>query len=169
TLQIRNILIVWFLTGIWHGASWNFVIWGLYFGILMILEKLVLLNWLKKLPVFITHIYTLSLVLFSWVIFAFDNFSKVILYFKGLFGLNGAGFVNSQSLYYIYTNSLLFIILIFASTDFPKKLVLKFFLVIDNYELTITCIKNLVYIAIFILSVSYLVDASFNPFLYFRF
>jgi alginate O-acetyltransferase complex protein AlgI len=169
TKQIRNIIVVWLLTGIWHGASWNFVIWGVYFGVLLIIEKLVLLKRLQKSPAFISHIYTLVLVLFSWVIFAFDDFSKVILYFKAMLGFNGTGFINSESIYLLYTNLLLLIILIIASTDLPKKLVEKLFLRIEHHKFAIQCVKNLVFISIFILSISYLVDASFNPFLYFRF
>ncbi len=166
--QVINILVVWLLTGIWHGASWNFVIWGLYFGGLLIIEKFVLLKWLKKLPAFISHIYTLLLVLFSWVIFAFEDLSKVIHYFKAMFGLSGTGFINSESIYLLYTNFLLLIILIIASTDLPKKLAQKWLIKIEGHTFAIQCVKNIIFIVIFILSVSYIVDASFNPFLYFR-
>lgn len=169
TKQIRNIFVVWLLTGIWHGASWNFVIWGIYFGVLLIIEKIVLLKWLQKWPAFISHIYTLLLVLFSWVIFVFEDFSNVILYFKAMLGFNGVGFISSESIYLLYTNLLLLIILIIASTDLPKRLVQKWFLRINHHKFAVQCVKNLVFIVIFILSISYLVDASFNPFLYFRF
>ena len=84
--QIRNILIVWLLTGFWHGASWNFVAWGLYFGVLLIVEKLFLLRFLKKLPAFFQHVYTMLLVMLGWAIFSFDSLGNGIAYILALFG-----------------------------------------------------------------------------------
>lgn len=167
--QIRNILIVWLLTGIWHGASWNFIAWGVYFGIILIIEKLFLLRYLEKSPIFIQRIYTLIVVLFSWVIFALDDFSLVLQYFKAMFGLNQGAFIDAQTGYLLYTNLILLIILILASTGYPKKLAEKLFLKLQSKTLAIQIVKNVVFIGVFILSVAYLVDASYNPFLYFRF
>lgn len=167
--QIRNILIVWLLTGIWHGASWNFIVWGVYFGVILIVEKLFLLKMLQKSPAFVQHIYTLLLVLFSWVIFALEDFSVVIQYFEAMFGLNGAGLFDTQTGYLFYTNIILIIILVIASTDYPKKWAEKLIELFNSRALMIQIVKNVVFIAIFILSVAYLVDESFNPFLYFRF
>lgn len=167
--QIRNILIVWLLTGIWHGASWNFVIWGVYFGVLLIIEKVFLLKSLGKSPAIIQRIYTLLLVLFSWVIFAFDDFANVLLYFKAMFGMNGAVLADSQSIYLLYTNLILIAVLVLASTGYANKWVLRWFVRIKSATLTIQIVKNVAFIGIFILSVAYLVDASYNPFLYFRF
>lgn len=167
--QIRNILIVWLLTGIWHGASWNFIAWGVYFGIILIIEKLFLLRYLEKSPIFIQRIYTLIVVLFSWVIFALDDFSLVLQYFKAMFGLNQGAFIDAQTGYLLYTNLILLIILILASTGYPKKLAEKLFLKLKSKPLAIQIVKNVVFIGVFILSVAYLVDASYNPFLYFRF
>lgn len=167
--QIRNILIVWLLTGIWHGASWNFIAWGVYFGIILIIEKLFLLRYLEKSPIFIQRIYTLIVVLFSWVIFALDDFSLVLQYFKAMFGLNQGAFIDAQTGYLLYTNLILLIILILASTGYPKKLAEKLFLKLQSKPLAIQIVKNVVFIGVFILSVAYLVDASYNPFLYFRF
>ena len=84
--QIRNILIVWLLTGFWHGASWNFVAWGLYFGVLLIVEKIFLLRFLKKLPAFFQHVYTMLLVMLGWAIFSFDSLGNGIAYIRALFG-----------------------------------------------------------------------------------
>lgn len=158
--HIRNILIVWMLTGIWHGASWNFALWGLYFGIILIVEKLFLLKTLEKLPSFISRTYTLLLVILSWAIFAFDSITEVLKYIKVLFGFGSVSLWNGDSLYYLYTNILLFIILIIGSTDLPKKFWAK---------INIRVLENIYLIIILILSVSYLVDQSYNPFLYFRF
>ena len=84
--QIRNILIVWLLTGLWHGASWNFVLWGLYYGVLLILEKFVLDKVLKKLPAFFQHFYALFVVIIGWVLFAFEDMTAMGDYFKFMFG-----------------------------------------------------------------------------------
>lgn len=167
--QLRNILVVWFLTGIWHGSSWNFIIWGLYFGALLIVEKQFLLKHLKKAPAFVGHLYTLILVLFSWVIFAFDSFTQGMIYVKAMFGMNGNGFANSESLYLLYTNALMLIVLVLASTDYPKKLYTWITEKFSEKKLTIEVAKNVAFIGIFLISVAYLVDASYNPFLYFRF
>lgn len=162
--HIRNILIVWMLTGIWHGASWNFALWGLYFGIILIVEKLFLLKILEKLPSFISRIYTLLLVILSWAIFAFDSITEGFKYIKVLFGFGRVGLWNGDSIYYLYTNILLFIILIIGSTDLPKKIWSSI-----NLRYKTRVVENLYLIIILILSISYLVDQSYNPFLYFRF
>lgn len=167
--QMRNIAVVWLLTGIWHGASWNFLLWGVYFGIILVLEKLFLLKWLEKAPSFVSRIYTIFLVICSWVIFAFDDFSKIGPYFKAMFLINGAGAFDSQSIYFLYTNIIMIVILCIASTDLPKRLVQRIDFKFTNKPLAFEIIKNVFFIATFVLSVAYLVDASYNPFLYFRF
>lgn len=167
--QIRNILIVWLLTGIWHGAAWNFILWGVYFGVLLIIEKLFLLKYLQKVPHFVGHIYTMILVVISWVIFAFDDFSKVISYLGAMFGANGAGFMNGETVYILYTNLFLLLVLFFASMDWGKKLWAKFLIKFKHRPLMIEIIKNVAFVGVFVLTVAYLVNASYNPFLYFRF
>ena len=163
-MNIRNILIVWMLTGIWHGASWNFALWGLYFGVILIIEKFILKEYLEKLPSFFRRIYTLSLIIISWVIFAFDSFSDGFDYIKVLFNSNGGGLYNGNSLYLLYTNIILFIILVLASTNIPKRLWEKV-----NLKFKGLIIENIYLLFILILSIAYLVDQSYNPFLYFRF
>ena len=96
--QIRNILVVWFLTGAWHGASWNFILWGVYFGVILILEKLFILKLLDKLPKIIGHIYSIILILVSWCIFAFEDLSKVINYIRAMFANNII--YNNETIYY---------------------------------------------------------------------
>ena len=167
--QIRNILIVWLLTGIWHGASWNFVLWGLYFGIILIIEKLFVLKYLKRIPNIFSHIYTILLTLFSWVIFAFDNTIQIADYLKAMFGLTKLGFIDGQGIYFLYTNLILIIILIAASTDIPKRIGNWLMIRLENKQIVLSIVRNFILIGIFILSVAYLVDSSYNPFLYFRF
>ncbi len=166
--QVRNLAVVWMLTGIWHGASWNFLLWGVYFGVLLILEKFFLLKFLQKAPGWVGHVYTLFLVLVSWVIFAFDDLSRGMTYFQAMFGLNGAGFLNGESVYYLYTNLLLFLILGIAATSLGKNLAGK---LLERMKSPVAgkVLQNAFFIGVFFLSVSYLVDASYNPFLYFRF
>lgn len=168
-MNIRNILIVWMLTGIWHGASWNFAIWGLYFGIILILEKLFILNFLKKMPTYFSRIYTLILVFLSWVIFAFDSLKEGTEYIKILFGLGGTKFYDNTTLYLLYTNILLFLILIIGSTDLPKRLWIYISDKLEDKESTVWILENIFLFSILIISIAYLVDQSYNPFLYFRF
>lgn len=162
---LRNISLVWMLTGLWHGASWNFLLWGVYFGIILILEKTFLLKLLYRLPVFVQHFYTLFLVLISWVLFSFEELSQVIEYLQRLFGV-GTSFLNDTSIYLLYTNAILFTILIFASTNLPKRVFARIKEVLGRKTILL---ENILLVIIFLMSVAYLVDSSYNPFLYFRF
>lgn len=167
--QIRNILVVWLLTGFWHGASWNFMLWGVYFGVFLIIEKLFLLKHLQKAPGWVGHVYTMFLVMISWVIFAFDDLSLGLDYIRAMFGLTGAGFVNGQTVYLFYTNIVMLVVLFIASMNWGKRIYAKLCEKLKAGSLSLTVIQNVAYIGIFLLSVAYLVDASYNPFLYFRF
>ena len=158
-IQMRNILIVWILTGFWHGACWNFILWGLYFGVILLIEKWWGLNLLLRLPRWVRHIYTLMLILFGWVLFAFEQPSVIIRYLSAMVGFNGQLLWNNDTVYFFYTNAVLLLVLVIASL--PKKEASK------NNELTL--IQLVWYGFLFLLSVAYLVDATFNPFLYFRF
>lgn len=164
--QIRNILIVWFLTGAWHGAYWNFILWGLYFGVILILEKMFLLKFLEKIPAIFRHIYTIFLVLISWLIFAFEDLGKIGEYFKALFNFNYSYSYNSEGIYYLKNYAIIIIIGIILSTPIITKLLKK---METKNKLLPSLITSFIYIAIFIFSTSYLVSDSFNPFLYFRF
>ncbi len=165
--NIRNILIVWGLTGIWHGANWSFLVWGIYFGILLLLEKFVYGKYLEKIPAFFRHAYTLVLVLISWVIFAFDSLGEAFSYIKTMFG--GADFINTNTLYLLCTNGILIIVLALASTDIPNRLVKKTILRLEQKHILITVVQNIFLVLAFALSIAFIVDASYNPFLYFRF
>lgn len=163
-----NLFIVWMLTGLWHGASWNFVLWGLYFGILIIIEKAFLLFWLSRAPRWMRHVYTIILLLIGWGLFAFEDFHQLINYFTVLFGLRNATWVNQETLYYLSQNIILFVLLTIASTPMIRLIGQKLFnspygSVIKAFIVPMICLL------ILIASTAYLVDSSYNPFLYFRF
>ena len=162
----RNLFIVWFLTGLWHGAGWNYILWGLYFGILITLEKTVLLKILEKIPRWATHVYTLLAVAVGWMVFAFENMSAGIGYLKAMFGLGGAGFLDNRSMYFLYTNVVILIISILASTPVFKKYTEA---LQEKSPRLIYVTSILGYASVMILSTAYLVDSTYNPFLYFRF
>ena len=163
-----NLLIVWFLTGFWHGASWNFIIWGLYYFVLLMIERAFLLKYLERIPAFFKHLYTLVFVLFGWLIFVFDTFETAgagMTYLGNMFGSGVVEFASQENLYDFIRNLPFFIILGIAATPLPKKLFYRF------YEKS-PIIKLGAYLcgtATFIIGVAYLVDSSYNPFLYFRF
>ena len=164
--QIRNILIVWFLTGAWHGASWNFILWGLFFGVILILEKVILLKLLKKLPTWTNYVYTAFLVLISWVIFAFEDLGKVKDYLFTMFHLNKTNIVNAEGLYYLKNYVVIIVIGIMLSTPLLSKFIKK----VEEKQSNIRSILITgVYIVILVLSTASLVSDSYNPFLYFRF
>ena len=157
--QIFNLFIVWFLTGLWHGAGWNFILWGLYFFVLLLAEKLFLLQLLKKLPKFVGNIYTFLAVLFSWAIFANDDLVKLKGFTAALFGANGA--YSADFAYYLKSYAVILLFGAVFSTDYPRKLFRK--LIKAQY------VKIIIAFAFIALSVIMLIGDSFNPFLYFRF
>ena len=164
--QIRNILVVWFLTGAWHGASWNFILWGLYFGVILILEKMILLKVLQKLGPVIQHLYAIFLILISWVIFAFEYLGKIKDYFLALFAGGNTPLVNSEGLYYLTSYAGIILIGIFFSLPIFSKLFSK----LENSNKKIAAFATTgFYIGILLLSTASLVSDAFNPFLYFRF
>ncbi|MGL5346728.1 MAG: MBOAT family O-acyltransferase [Peptostreptococcaceae bacterium] len=165
--MILNLFAVWFLTGIWHGASWNFIIWGLYFGILVYLEKKFILKLLKKLPTFISHIYLMLIVIIGWTIFYFTDMNSVFEYLKILFGLSNNAFTNSEINLVITNNIYWIIIAIIASTPVVKLLKQ----IIEDMNLNhIGQASNVVINVIIVITcTSMLIANSYNPFLYFRF
>ncbi len=162
---IRNIFIVWFLTGFWHGANWNFIIWGLYFGIILIIEKYFLSNFLKNHTI-IGHFYTIIIVLISFIIFSFDSISNITLFLKNMFGFSNLPFTNFETWYYLRSYIVIIILAIIGSTPIIKniydKLSNKFKNIMGIFEI-IGCFLLLIVVT------SFLIDSSFNPFLYFRF
>ena len=166
--QIRNILIVWLLTGIWHGANWTFLIWGLLFGIILIIEKLFLNKFMEKLPSFIRRIYVLFIVMILFIIFNSDNMSVALTNIKGLFGMNEEAFVNDYTLHYLKSYLPVLIIALLGSTPFIKILIDK--LRKNKYvNNIINILEPILIVVILVVVTSYLIDNSYNPFLYFRF
>ena len=158
-----NLFVVWAATGIWHGASWNFLVWGLYFAVLIILEKAFLGRVLEKLPAAIQHIYTLFLVLVSWAIFAVEDFGHLGSYLAAMFG-SAQGGLYSDSVGYYFTSFLpMLIIGCVASTPLAAKLWAKLPVKAVKIVLPVVLLAGLLF------STAYLVDATYNPFLYFRF
>ena len=162
----RNLIIVWFLTGLWHGASMNFIFWGLFYGALIIIERLGLGKILEKLPPFVSTAYTFILVVIGWVFFDIETMPKAISYLKAMFA--GHDFIDSYSLYQLKSYAIVFVLCIFASTDVWGKFTRR----IEN----IKNLRNPYYYGVSITQVililmctCYLVDATYNPFLYFRF
>ena len=164
TKQLSNIAIVWLLTGFWHGASWNFVLWGVYFGILLVLEKLFLLRWLKRLPAVLRHIYALVLVTISWTLFAFTEISKGAAWCKAM--LSGVLF-DSSSLYLLLTYGPMLAICALAATPLGKRFYKKLGTRLGQRALTVVDCGGLA--CVLVMAAAYLVSGSYNPFLYFRF
>lgn len=167
--HIRNIFIVWLMTGIWHGASWNFLIWGIYYGVLLLAEKFIFGEYLKRIPALFQHIYCMFFVMLGWNLFVFENIGRGIEFLKSLFGLYGQGLLNTETVYLLYNNVALLILCIFGSTRFPQKIGKRLTAKLARNEIVLSVVKNTFYIGVFLLSVAWLVDATFNPFLYFRF
>lgn len=163
--QALNLLIVWSLTGFWHGAGWNFVMWGLYYFVILFIEKLFLLKALDKLPKFFRHVYALLLIIIGWVIFASDDVSVLLPYLGSMFGANGA--IGGMDVYTLLTKAVLLIICCVASTELPKKLFLSAAGAMN--EKAAFTLKSVLMIALLALSMILLIGDSYNPFLYFRF
>ena len=158
---IRNILIVWLLTGIWHGAGWNFLLWGLYYAVLMLAERLFLGKILDKLPKMLCHIYTLFVVLMGWALFAVEDMGHLGSYLVTCFG--GASFINGETVYHLISYLPMLVILAVSATPLGKKLWERL------GERTQSILSPILVLAAMILCTAALVDASYNPFLYFRF
>ena len=155
-----NIFTVWMLTGFWHGAAWTFIIWGLYFAILLVIEKVFLLKYLKKSQV-LSRVYLLFAVIISFVIFNATNMGEAFQYIGGMFGGGGVPLVSAEALYYLRSYALIFVVAIIGATPIPKLAAQK--LKFTQY------LEPVVLLALLALVTAYLVDGSFNPFLYFRF
>lgn len=162
---IRNLIIVWALTGLWHGASWNFIIWGLYFGALIIIERLGFGKVLEKLPAIVSRAYTFLLVVIGWVFFDIDGLSPAFNYLKAMFGATH-NVLDATSKYILFSNLLIFAVCIIASTEIIKKVYLMLSNIKGNAVQYALPVFQLV---IMLICTAYLVDATYNPFLYFRF
>ncbi|MGM9681174.1 MAG: MBOAT family O-acyltransferase, partial [Eubacteriales bacterium] len=160
--QIVNLLIVWMLTGLWHGAAWNFLLWGLLYGVLLILEKLFLLKWLKKCPA-AGHLYTLLFVILGFVLFGAATVGEAGANLAAMFGFGGLPFLTGETLYYLGSFGILFVLGIVGSTPLVRKAWTK---LPDGVR---TVLEPILMVGGLAVVTAYLVDGSFNPFLYFRF
>jgi alginate O-acetyltransferase complex protein AlgI len=162
-----NIFVVWMLTGFWHGASWNFIFWGLFFAVWLLAEKLWLLPYLKKAKVW-NHLYVLVLVLFSFVLFASEDMETLLFNVKGMVGLGGVPAVTAATLYYLRSYAVIFVIAFVGSTPLFKRALGA---IMDRRvgERAVNVAEPIVLTALLLVMTGYLVDGSFSPFLYFRF
>ncbi len=161
---LRNIMIVWLLTGLWHGAAWNFIIWGLYFGILLIIEKLFLSKYLEKIPKVFTHIYVLILVMISFIIFNGESVNQIVTNITSLVGIGNISLTTPESIYYFKSYFIPIVIGIIGATPILKNIANT-----EKYKKIINILEPITLLVLFIISTSYIIDGSFNPFLYFRF
>lgn len=173
--QLFNIMVVWMLTGLWHGANWNFVLWGVYYGVLLMIEKLFLLKWLDKLPNWIGHIYSMFLVVIGWTIFAQTDIHQLGEYLKTMFGIGHVAVADSDFLYFLGSNAVLLVALIAASIDYrvwmrrlkQGKDATVYDAIATSKGWTIA--KPVLMVVFLLVSFAFLVGDSYNPFLYFRF
>ncbi len=162
-----NIFVVWFLTGFWHGAAWNFIVWGLFFAVLLIFEKLVILKYLNKTKV-LSRIYTLVAVGISFVIFNATDMKEAFSYIGGMFGAGNVPLVSTEFFYYLKSFAVTLVIGIIGATPIVKKTVEKAF---ENSKVSkiVWVLEPVGLVLLMVTMTAYLVDGSFNPFLYFRF
>ncbi|MEE3334132.1 MAG: MBOAT family O-acyltransferase [Ruminococcus sp.] len=159
---IANLMIVWLLTGLWHGAAWNFVLWGVYYGVLLILEKYVLDDFLKIMPDVLKRIITIILVMVGWVLFSSNTFADALNYLRIMFTLSG-GVVDSYSLYLLTSNIILIAVGLFCCVPIYKRIAKRFDTVL------VSRIKAFAFPVLLILCYVYMISETYNPFLYFRF
>lgn len=161
-----NIFIVWFLTGLWHGATFNFILWGLYFCFFLVMEKTWLAAFLKRLPGWISHVYALVVIYFGWLLFAWEDIPWHRMYLKAMAGIGAGGLVSTESLYLVVSNGVLLVLLIIGCTSLPKRIVTA----VTKKDSFGVAVLQSVYVAVaLLLSIAYLVNGTYNPFLYFRF
>ena len=158
--MLFNIAVVWMLTGFWHGAAWNFVLWGVFFAVLLVVEKLFLLKQLEKSKI-VSHIYVLLLVVISFVIFNATSFAQIGQAIGGMFGAGNIPLVSAETIYYLKSYGFVFVLGLIGSTPLPRKLVGK--MKVTPY------LEPVALLILLVVVTAYLVDGSFNPFLYFRF
>ena len=162
--QLLNIAIVWLLTGLWHGASWNFVLWGVYYAVLLLLEKTFLLKWLDKAPRFVGHVYTCFCFVMGWVLFAITDLGALGAYVGHMFS---GTFADSTTAYLLRCGWLLLVLAVIGCTSLPKRLW-------EKWEQALSPalsdgLRTVWVVVVLLVSMAFLVGDSYNPFLYFRF
>ena len=163
--QVRNIIIVWLLTGLWHGANYNYILWGLYYCILLLLEKFAINKLLGKTPSIVKHIYTIFIIIIGWVIFRIENLTDLLNILRGMFNFSYTSFKDFMLVDITRINTIIYIIIgIIFSTPIYKK-------VFKNSEnnILLAIIEDGLLMIMFVLCISFLVSNQYNPFIYFRF
>ena len=163
--QYLNIATVWLVTGFWHGAAWNYVLWGAYFGVLLIIEKAFLLKRLERAPAFLRHAYALLFILIGWLIFAYEDMSLGLSVLRGMFGIGTSAFVTDGVAYDILRFVPLLLICVVGSTPLPKRLYRQTF----ERGPAMRAVWTAAGAGALLLCVAYMVDSTFSPFLYFIF
>ncbi|MDR2356303.1 MAG: MBOAT family protein [Clostridiales Family XIII bacterium] len=166
--RVLNILLVWLLTGFWHGAGWTFVLWGLYFGLLLLLEKYALAGFLDRLPAFFGHVYLLLCVILGWVLFDAPDPGAAARTAAALFGLGATGFAGAKALYYLRGYALPLLIASVFCTPLPARIA-RALSRGESGARRMTALEPLCVLLILALATAFLVDGSYNPFIYFRF
>ncbi len=166
--QLMNLLVVWMLTGFWHGAAWNFILWGLFFALLLIAEKFVLAGHQWSTKGFLSHCYVMLAVILSFVLFRADSLSKAYIDIKSMFGLAGLPLVSTEGLYYLRSYSVILLLGIVGATPVIKNCFCKITETKPGAFLAVV-MEPVLLIGLLLVITGYLVDGSFNPFLYFRF
>ena len=162
-----NIFVVWMLTGFWHGAAWNFIFWGLFFALCLLVEKLWLLPYLKKAKVW-NHFYVIALVLLSFALFASEDMGMLAFQLRGMFGLSDAPLISVQTVYYLRSYAVVFIVALIGSTPLIRNVLLSL-QKRKNGEKILNLAEPIALLGLLLVMTGYLVDGSFSPFLYFRF
>ena len=169
-MQVRNMFIVWALTGLWHGASWNFIFWGLYFFLLLFLEKKVLGRFLEKIPRVFGHLYTLFAVLLGWVFFYFTDASSILMMLRLMFGFSGQVFAGPTAVLLLRENILFFVIAAVASTPFVARTAHRLNpLQLRQRRPALLAFSISLHVLMLFICTASLVGSTYNPFLYFRF
>ena len=163
---VRNILVVWMLTGLWHGASWNFVFWGLYFGVILLIEKLFLGKLIRKLPNILQWLYAFLLIVFGWVLFEMNSLPAIGNFVAAMFGLNGAGFADRQSLYLVLSNIAVILLCAVCATTLPRRV---FSWLRSKWRAGANGVRLSAELLLFFVCLCYHVTSTYNPFLYFNF
>lgn len=163
---IRNLFVVWFFTGLWHGANWNFIIWGLLFFVFLVLEKIVFKKILEKAPSIICRMYVLFIVMISFIIFNANSMSEAFRNIIGLFGGNGENIINDYTIYYLKNYFVILLIAIIGATPLLKFVIEKIKI---KFPRIVNLMEPIILVALLLIITAYLVDNSYNPFLYFRF
>ncbi|MED1107218.1 MBOAT family O-acyltransferase [Bacillus paramycoides] len=165
----RNLFIVWGLTGLWHGASWTFIAWGLYYGFIISIEKAGFEKILNKLWKPLQHAYVLIIVMIGWVFFRADNFSYSFQYLKAMFGMQRQSFIDDNTMLYIHEYIIVFIIAFIAATPILKRVKNILELAPKTYMFTMQVVRPILLLTLFMISIMYLINSTYNPFIYFRF